>query len=93
MACGKPIIAGVEGEGGALVRAADCGLVCPPENPQALADCVLEMFRMPQAQRETMGRSGREYSRKHFDRNTQFKKIELLMQKVVQRGGNCVEAH
>jgi len=43
------------------VEEARCGLTVPPRNPEALADAIIKMSRMPVGEREAMGRRGREY--------------------------------
>src|SRR5436190_1980066 len=40
LACGKPLIAALEGEGARIVEEAGAGWIARPEDPQALADAV-----------------------------------------------------
>jgi glycosyltransferase involved in cell wall biosynthesis len=47
------------------VREVDCGLTVPPRNPEALANAIIELSRMPKEEREAMGRRGREYVEKY----------------------------
>jgi glycosyltransferase involved in cell wall biosynthesis len=68
MAAGRPILASLNGEGARLVIEAEAGLATPAEDPRALADAVLQLFRMAPAEREKMGKNGRRYSSQHFDR-------------------------
>ena len=42
MACGKPIIASLEGEGKRIIEEAECGLVAEPNNSLQLAEKILE---------------------------------------------------
>ena len=56
LACAKPIIAGLDGEGARVVEESGSGFTCPAENPEALAETVLKMYRMPASEREAMGR-------------------------------------
>lgn len=76
MACGKPIVAALEGEGARIVEEAGAGVVCPPERPDALAEAVLKMYAMPRPQREAMGASGHEYSAANFDRGVLLSQLE-----------------
>lgn len=84
MASGKPIIAGIDGEGAALVAEAGCGLTCPAGSPDRLAACVKELYEMPGARREEMGVRGLRYARAHFDREVLFDRLEELFKQVVQ---------
>lgn len=67
MAAGRPILASLNGEGARLVERAGAGLGVPAENPKALADAVLQLYRMSPEQRAQMGDSGRQYFKAHFD--------------------------
>lgn len=84
LACGKPIIAALDGEGSSLVRDAHAGLTCPAEDADALADIVLAMYRMPQTQREEMGQSGLRYYKANFDRDMLISQLESWMLEVVK---------
>ena len=79
LACGRPIIAALDGEGGSLISRASAGLACPPEDPEALAQTILKMYRTPLEEREKMGRSGSEYCRAHFNRARIFDQLEEWM--------------
>lgn len=43
MACAKPVLFSGEGESAELILENRCGLVSPPENARALADCILKL--------------------------------------------------
>src|SRR5438067_2214049 len=55
LACGKPVIAALEGEGGRIIRDAGAGWVVPPENPKALADAVLAASHTPGPELKAIG--------------------------------------
>ena len=67
MAAGRPIVACLNGEGARLVLEAEAGLTAPAEDPQALANTILSLYRMSSDQREAMGANGRKYYQTHFD--------------------------
>jgi glycosyltransferase involved in cell wall biosynthesis len=67
MAAGRPIIACLRGEGARLVIAAKAGLAVPAGDGKALAEAVLQLYRMSAVVREGMGRNGRAYFQEHFD--------------------------
>jgi glycosyltransferase involved in cell wall biosynthesis len=69
MAAGRPVLASLNGEGARMVVEAEAGLAVPAGDARALADAVLELFRMPAAERDRLGKNGRRYFQQHFDRN------------------------
>jgi colanic acid biosynthesis glycosyl transferase WcaI len=76
LAAGKPIIMAVDGEAAGLVKEANAGIVCMPENPQSIATAVRELFAMSSAQREAMGKNGQRYYRENMS-------FEIGLQKVI----------
>lgn len=66
LAAGRPILACLNGEGADLVTAAGAGLAVPAEDGRALADAILRLYRMPDAEREAMGARGRLYYAEQF---------------------------
>jgi colanic acid biosynthesis glycosyl transferase WcaI len=68
MASGKPIIAAVSenSEAAQLLRAGACGVVVPPEEPDALADAIRHARHTLEAY-ASLGPSGRGYVAAHFD--------------------------
>ena len=83
MACAKPVIAALDGEGVMLIEEAEAGLTSPAEDSDALAANVLRMYGMPKEDREAMGRRGRQYCEMHFDRDILIDKLDLWMKEVV----------
>ncbi|MEK6749963.1 MAG: glycosyltransferase family 4 protein, partial [Pseudomonadota bacterium] len=79
MACGRPIIAMLDGEGARIVTEASAGIVCQAENAPALADAVSRMAAMSGDQRNNMGESGRRYYEQNFSREMLFNRLEAWM--------------
>jgi len=69
LACGKPIVGSIEGEGARIIREAGAGLTPAAESAEELAGAVLAMYRMGAEERQAMGERGREYFAAHFERN------------------------
>lgn len=69
MAAGKPILACLNGEGARLIEKSAAGLTCPAEDAQGLADSILKLYQMTNAERAQMGASGRLYFKEHFDQD------------------------
>lgn len=70
MACGRPIIAAINGEGARIIREAGAGLTTPAENAEALAQAILELRALPVQQRAAMGIAGRAFYDKHYREET-----------------------
>lgn len=79
MACAKPIIAALDGEGARVVAAAHAGLTCPAEKPELLADAILKMYRFSRKDRLAMGAAGLSFFKANFERNLLLKKLERMM--------------
>jgi colanic acid biosynthesis glycosyl transferase WcaI len=84
LACGKPIIASINGEGAEIVIESGGGLACPAEDPEQLAETVISMYKMSSVERQHMGRNGRNYFELNFERELVIDKIEKLMQSSIQ---------
>ncbi len=79
LACGKPIVAALDGEGARIIEEAEAGIACPAENPAALAEAVLTIYRMSEPDRQKMGMRGRIYYEKHFDRSMLLDRLDIWM--------------
>lgn len=82
LACGKPIVAALDGEGARIVREAEAGLTLDPEDGKALADAILTMYRMPAKARQAMGLSGRRYFESHFERELLLNRLDRWITEV-----------
>ncbi len=89
LACARPVIAALRGEGARVIREAGAGLTPPPEDPDALAEAVLAMYSMPVAERRAMGARGREYFEAHFERNVLLQRLDDWMKELAQRASLC----
>lgn len=69
LASGRPILMAVRGDAADLVRQADAGVICEPENPAAIAKAMVEMSKMPRDELEAMGNRGRTYYEHHLALN------------------------
>lgn len=79
MACAKPIIAALDGEGAKIVEDAGAGLSCPAEDPEGLARQVLTMYRMSKLTLNEMGETGRKYYEANFERDMLIDRLNVWM--------------
>lgn len=89
LACGRPIIAALEGEGARVVEKSKSGLVCSPEDGNALAKAVLEMYNTSSSERQTMGFNGRAFYESNFERKMLLGLLETWMLELI-KGRNAV---
>lgn len=84
LACGKPIIGALDGEGAKIIEESAAGFAVTAEDAEGLAEAVLKMYRLPETKRARMGESGRRYYQQHFDREHLFAKLERIMKESVE---------
>lgn len=79
MCCERPTIGTVDDDSDTyrLIHRANCGITVEPEDPAALAEAVLTLYRDP-SRASTLGHNGRAYSVAHFDRNVISRKYETF---------------
>lgn len=81
LACGKPVIMAVKGEAANLVESGGCGIVCPPEDPRALADAVIRLKQITPEERDRIGQAGLELFRSRYTKSILLEKlIELILE-------------
>jgi glycosyltransferase involved in cell wall biosynthesis len=89
MACGRPILAALEGEGARVVEEARAGIVVAAEDASAMAKAVLQLSLMPPLEREAMGQNGRRYFLQEFDRDTLLVRLDSWMRDLVGEAPKC----
>jgi glycosyltransferase involved in cell wall biosynthesis len=75
LACGRPVLAGLDGEGARVVDEAMCGLTAPAGDAAALARGARRLHAMQADERAALGARAREHYLKHFDRTTTIEHI------------------
>jgi colanic acid biosynthesis glycosyl transferase WcaI len=84
---GTPVISSVPspGEAQTITDESGGGLVIRPENPQEMADAILQLYREP-ALRLTMGAAAKEYISRFYNRATITSNFERLLTNFVANG-------
>jgi colanic acid biosynthesis glycosyl transferase WcaI len=85
IACGRPVVAALDGEGGRIIREAGAGWAVPAEDPKALADAVLAASRTPDVELRAMGDRGEAWFREHFEREKLLSRLEAELAEVAAR--------
>jgi colanic acid biosynthesis glycosyl transferase WcaI len=69
MSMGKPIIASIAGEAADIIKRSDCGVVVMPEDCEAIAAALLDLYRSPDKRRK-MGGAGRVFVSSYYNRKS-----------------------
>jgi glycosyltransferase involved in cell wall biosynthesis len=67
LAAGRPIIAALEGEGAQVVEEAGAGVVCRPQDPEAIAAAIRNLHASRSDDLVAMGDRGRAYYAQYFE--------------------------
>jgi colanic acid biosynthesis glycosyl transferase WcaI len=83
MASGRPVLASVpeDSEIASLVKAADCGLCVPPEDPYSLAQTIRKLSQQPELLK-VYGANGRSYVEAHLTRRSLIAQYHKLLHQI-----------
>ena len=79
MAAGKPILASMNGAGFAAVQQSGGGLASPACDQQALAENMVKLYTMDNAQRAALGTKAKEYYLAHYRRAELLRRLETFI--------------
>lgn len=82
LACGKPILASINGEGAELVKEARAGVSIPAGNPHLLAETILNLSKLPKEELLAMGENGRKFYKNNFDREVLMSFLDQKLNEV-----------
>ncbi len=81
LACGKPIVASLDGEGSNIINESNSGIAVSAENDIDLSSAILRLSKMKDSELSQLGANAIEYYKKNFNREKLISKIEKLMVK------------
>ena len=84
LACGRPVVAALDGEGARVIEESGAGVAAPAEDAGSLAEAVLRLYETSLEEREEMGRQGRAYSEEHFEREKLLDQLEGWAEELVE---------
>ncbi len=88
MACGRPIVAALRGEGARLVAESGDGELATPGDGASIAGAIRRLLARSPAERAAMGEAGRAYALANYDRRALAARyLELLERTVGERAG------
>ncbi|MBA4695773.1 MAG: hypothetical protein H2069_00110 [Legionella sp.] len=79
LACAKPILANLQGEGRRIVEETGAGFVSANGSIEAFVEIVMAMKKLTLEERQSMGQRGRDYFEKHFHRDALLQNLEQWM--------------
>jgi glycosyltransferase involved in cell wall biosynthesis len=82
LACGRPVVASLDGEGARVVVESGAGFAAPAGDADALARAVRKMKGLTSLEREERGRAGRDYYLREFDRPRCLDSAEAFLGKL-----------
>lgn len=75
LACGKPIIASIDGITSEIINNADCGLTSPSGDHNSLAESIIQFNKLSIDEKRRMGKNAIEFYNKEFERNRLLNKL------------------
>lgn len=79
MACAKPIIAALDGEGARVIQEAKAGISAPSQAPKALAEAILSLIEQSDEARQKIGQNARSYFEENYKPNVVYSKLDQWM--------------
>jgi len=86
LACGRPIIAALDGEGARIVRDSAAGVVVDAGDADALAKAVVALKATSVDERRQMGQCGRAYFESNFESEMLISQLERWMEEMIEDG-------
>jgi colanic acid biosynthesis glycosyl transferase WcaI len=80
LACGRPVLVAVRGDAADLIRKADAGIACPPDDDVALAAAIERLYSLPSAELDAMGARGRQYYERELSLDRGAGRLESLLE-------------
>ena len=75
---GKPIIHAFSGKGD-VVQQANAGITIEAEDPQAIADAVIQLYELSDFERSVLGNNGHQYVLQHLEYKMIAEKLEIII--------------
>ena len=79
MACAKPILASINGEGARIINDSGSGIAVEAENSEALSRAVIQMYEKTGIERKKMGDASYAYYKDNYEKKYLIKKLEKIL--------------
>ncbi|MCB5411970.1 glycosyltransferase family 4 protein [Pseudogemmobacter faecipullorum] len=85
MACGRPILAAIGGEGTRVIAASGAGITAPPSQPEALAEAVTRLMDLPEDERQAMGARARDFYESQYSAEQVYGDLEAWLREAAAK--------
>ena len=82
LACGKPILAMIDGEASKIIEEANAGLTCPSESSELLAENIKKLSSQDQNELDKLGQNALNYYNNEFERTMLMDRMESTFNKM-----------
>jgi glycosyltransferase involved in cell wall biosynthesis len=79
LACGKPIITSLDGEGSKIIEEANAGFTSPSEDCEGLVANIKKFLTLSNEEQKTLGQNGRAYFNIEFEREILVDRLEKIL--------------
>lgn len=79
LACGKPIITSLDGEGSKIIEEANAGFTCPSEDCEGLVANIKKFLTLSYEEQKILGQNGRVYFNIEFEREILVERLEKIL--------------
>lgn len=79
LACGKPILTSLDGEGSRIIQEANAGFTSPSEDPIALASIIKKFLSLNENEQKALGKNARNYFQVEFEREMLVDRLETIL--------------
>ncbi len=83
LACGKPILAMIDGEAANIIDEANAGFTCPAGDSVGLTENILKMSKMSSIDLKQISKNSYNCYKKYFDREMLFEKAENIFKSLI----------
>lgn len=81
LAAGRPIIMAMKGDAAKLVKQAEAGYVCFPDDPYGLSECIKKIYFLSNEERKKLGENGKKFYYQNMSFQKGIDKFEYLFLK------------
>jgi glycosyltransferase involved in cell wall biosynthesis len=79
LACGKPILTSLDGEGSRIIQEANAGFTSPAEDTIALASIIKKFLSLNDQEQKALGKNARKYFCVEFEREMLVDRLESIL--------------
>lgn len=85
LACARPVLMAVNGDAADIVRKAEAGLTCPPDDESSLADAMVALAETSHGELDAMGQRGRRFYLDEMSLDIGGRHMDRLLREVAGR--------